>query len=284
MSRSVQPEKHNNRAGSIGIRRLRELVTPRDIAILESLAAHRLLATGQVYELHFWSHASYTSGIRACTRVLTRLEHSRFVRRLDRTIGGMGGGSTANIWAIDVAGDRLLRAALDPEQRTRLRVFEPSRAFLDHTLAVADAHIALLRAARAGVFEILDVQTEPGNWRSYPNELGSTVQVKPDLAVVSASEDYEDHWFLEMDRGTESIPTLIGKCQLYERYRASGIEQANVGIFPHVIWLLPTEHRAELLRMAIAKQAGLDPRLFITITTDQLVALVSAGNELTAPP
>jgi hypothetical protein len=258
----------NNHRGTLGVRRLTVLASARDLAILETVAAHRLVRTRHVYELHFWNHASYASGIRACTGVLARLESHRLIRRLSRPVGGVGGGSSSTVWALDVAGDRLLRHHQGSE-RGRRHNFEPSTYFLAHTLAIADIRVQLEQAARAGAFELLGVACEPNNWRSFPGELGKATSLKPDLALVTAAGDFEDHWFLEVDLGTELTETLIKKSVLYERYRASGREQAVHRVFPRVIWIMNDVARADRLRHLIAAHPELDARLFTVATFDQ---------------
>jgi hypothetical protein len=119
------------------------------------------------------------------------------------------------------------------------------------------------------------VQIEPQCWRSFPGLGGGTVTLKPDMYVVIGSGEYEDHWFIEIDRGTESLPVLIRQCQQYETYRRSGVEQADGGIFPRVLWLVPDEHRAERLRDRIQSARTLDHQLFHVTTTDQLIPTVS---------
>jgi Replication-relaxation len=70
---------------------------------------------------------------------------------------------------------------------------------------------------------------------------------------VTASPDFEDSWFIEVDRGTESLPTLLRKCGRYEEYRRSGIEQRDRQVFPLVLWLLLDERRRHVLGAALDK-------------------------------
>jgi len=61
---------------------------------------------------------------------------------------------------------------------------------------------------------------------------GSRLTLKPDLYVLTAPRtnqqpsEFEDHAYIEVDRATESLPTLIRKCRQYETYRRSG--HANI--------------------------------------------------------
>lgn len=263
----------NNRQGSLGVRRLSHLVNERDLAILGSVRQHRLIQTRHLYELHFWNHATHASGIRACTRVLARLEGHRFIRRLARPVGGHGGGSGSTVWALDVAGDRLLRRTLGELGRTR--IFEPSLLFQAHTLAVADTRVAFEQAARRGDFELLTVQTEPDCWRDHPGQLGAVSTLKPDLYLVTADGDFEDHWFLEIDMGTESPSALRRKLDAYRRYRSSGIEQHQSGVFPRVVWIVPDDRRRAVLAPLIRTD---EHALFAITTPERLLDIITHKN------
>ena len=268
----------NNRLGTMGVAKLKRLITERDQAILSSIQQHKFLTTRQIYDLHFWTHASYTSGIRACTRVLARLRDHQLIYRLERPVGGLGGGSTSYVWGIDAAGDRLLRAE-NGETSKRSRSFEPTTMFLQHTLAIAATRLELESLARAARLELLAVTTEPRNWRPFITRSGSPDILKPDLHAVTAIGAYEDHWFIEVDRGTESLPTLLRKCHLYQRYKLSGIEQDKTGVFPIVLWLIPTQARRDRLDEAITADPKLDHRLFRIADPNELeTALIQSTN------
>jgi len=261
----------NNRLGTKSIHALLSLLTDRDHAILQSIYDHKFLTTKQIYTLHFWNHDSYASGIRACTRVLARLHGHRLLHRLDRPVGGSSGGSTSYVWGLDAAGDRLVRhQAASPPASKRSRTFEPTTYFLAHTLAIADIRVQLEVLAREGHFELLSVQTEPSNWRPFLSRTGAEQILKPDLYVATSSNDYEDHYFLEIDRSTESLPTLIGQCLLYERSRANGTEHERLGVYPLVLWLLPNANRRAALAKAIQTDKRLTSSLFVVLAPEDL--------------
>jgi hypothetical protein len=264
---------NNNKLGTLGVRRLEALLSPRDRAVLQSISDHRFLTTRHIYELHFWDHASYASGIRACTRVLARLGDHKLVQKLERPVGGFGGGSGSTIWALDDAGLRVVKAVEDPDGKRR-KPFNPSVLFLLHTLAVADARVTLERTARSTSLELLEVVTEPHNWRPFVATGGGLMTLKPDLFAATASGEFEDHWFLEIDRGTESLSTLIRKCLTYQRYHDAGIAQDAHGVFPLVVWLIPTPQRRARLEQEIASDRRLSPELFRIIDPDQLTQLI----------
>lgn len=273
----------SNRAGTIGVKRLMNLVSMRDLEILHSVAEFRLLSTEHLCQLHFATHASHVSGHRVCTRVLRRIAEHRLIRPLKQQIGGVHGGSASLIWTLDVAGGRLLRHLGGPDVGTRSRVFEPSTTFARHTLAVADAALELVHAHRRGQIELISIASEPRNWRSFLSGIGTTRTLKPDLHVVTASGDYEDHWFIEVDRATESIPVLVRKAEVYRDYWQTGTEQRKVGVFPKVLWLLPDERRVQRFDEALARNPRLVPQFFVVTTTDRLIAAVRAPTSESKP-
>lgn len=272
---SLHP-RPNNRKGTLGLRRLRTLVTERDLELLRSLREYRLLSTAHLRDLFFSSHRTPSASKMACHRSLTRLSSYRLVRSARRPQGGLGGGGLPSVWTLGPAGERLLRHMEGEDDKPRKHSFDPSHTFFEHTLEISDSVVRLVQASRQGHFELLEIRGEPRNWRSFPGHVGGVRFVKPDLAVVTASGEFEDHWFIEIDRGTESTKTLIRKCHIYTDYQRSGIEQQRNGVYPRVLWLLPTQRRVELLRAAIEKERGLDPALFVVRTTDELVAAVAS--------
>lgn len=262
-----------NRLGTRSVPALRALLTERDEAVLRTVFEHKFLTTKQICTLHFSTHASYGSAIRACTRVLNRLEGHRLLHRLERPVGGRGGGSTSFVWALDAAGDRLMRAEFNKESRGR--TYEPTTLFLVHTLAIVDVRIMFEELARSGQIELLKVLTEPYNWRTSLGRAGTAQIVKPDLYAMTASGDYEDAWFIEVDRGTESMSTLVRKSLIYQRHYESGSEQEALGIFPLVVWLIGSQRRRERLAADIAADTRLNAALFRIIAPDELPALIA---------
>ena len=267
----------NNRLGTMNITTLQSMVTPRDMDILRLIREHRFLTTKQIQRLLFSDHASPGAAIRACVRVLTRLELRALIVKLSRQIGGVHAGSGSYIWGIDDAGDRLLRADSGAKDAKRQRTFDPSPLFLAHTLAVAETHVMLEEAAHREELELVAVTTEPSTWRAFAGRAGTTQTLKPDLHAVTALGDFEDHWFIEIDNGTESLPTVLVKCQTYQRYFESGREQHISGVFPKVVWLMVDARRRSKLLAAIKSDKRLDERLFSAVAPDDFIPLVTGS-------
>jgi hypothetical protein len=242
---------------------LDEHLPERDRRVLELVAAHRYLTTRQLERFVFTTHTSTESAARTARRVLGRLERVQLLAALDRRIGGVRAGSSARIWQLTPAAARLLHA-----DGLSFRRIEPSQRFLRHCLAIADVHLAL-RDLRTGTTTV-HVQTEPDAWRTYLGSGGERRTLEPDLAAVVETEAFEERWFLEVDLGTESMPTLLRKCGQYEHYRASGQEQTIHDSFPLVWWVLTSEQRAQRLSSSIGRSPSLTPALYRITTFGQL--------------
>jgi hypothetical protein len=256
------------RIGHAELQRLATQLSDRDWAIIRFLHQHRYATTSQLRRRFFTAHASPSAATRACVRVLDRLLTQRILTRLERRIGGVRHGSAGFIWCLDVVGDRLTRS----ENGVRRRGHDPSFAFLAHALAITETHVQLHEAARAGAFRLHTVQVETEAWRDYVTPSGATSILKPDLMVTLSGDAYDDHWYLEIDLGTESLPVLLRKARAYEDYRRTGRAQAEHGVFPRVLWVLSTPVRVARLPAAIAAEPRLADRLFTCITTEDLIA------------
>lgn len=267
---------------ALRVQALEPHLTDRDIRILEDLEQHRMLTARQIQRLHLpvrplGSHATVSAATRGTTRILLRLEALGVVTRLDRRIGGLKHGSAATIWQIGGAGERYLRARRGDTDRRRYH--QPNTSFIAHTLAVADIAVTLRERATAKHFELLALDAEPACWRVF-NAASGSVTLKPDLAVVTADERTETHSFVEVDLGTEHAPAIIRKCRLYQQYFQTGIEQAEHGLFPAVVWLTSTPTRATTIRDAIASDPSLDADLFWVVLTEQAITqLAPYGSE-----
>jgi hypothetical protein len=231
------------RIGRVDLQQLGARLSDRDWGILRFVDQHRFATTGQLRRRFFRDHASPSAATRACVRVLDRLLTQRLVTRLERRIGGVRHGSASFVWCLDVVGDRLTRA----EDGVRRRIREPSFPFLLHALAVTEVHVQLHEAASTGALRLTALQVETEAWRSSVTPQGAPSILKPDLMVTVSTDTYDDHWYVEVDLGSESLPVLLRKCAAYADYRRSGRAQAEHGVFPRVLWLLPCTRRLLLM-------------------------------------
>ena len=268
-----------SRVSPAQLARLKETLSDRDRDILSFLAQFRYATTSHLRRRYFTGHTTQNAATRATLRVLDRLLQQRLITRLERRVGGHPHGSAAYIWHLDAAGERLTRKKSAP----RRRYADPAWPFLEHTLQITDTATTLYELAAEGDIEVAELQVEPDAWRSFLTPRGRTAILKPDLFATISSADYDDHWYLEIDRGTESLPVLLQKCRTYAAYKATGRAQAEHGVFPRVLWIVPTQRRAQRLTTAIAADPTLPNRLFSVITPDQLTATVKDPDSTHAP-
>lgn len=271
-------EQPARRIGKVQRARLRADLMERDTQVLASLERHRFLTSHQVQGLHFRGHASPDSAARATRRVLRRLERSGLIRAIDRRRGGIQGGSVISTWYLTDAGYKVLTGTT-----RRYRIGVPTVRFLQHTLAIADAHIAVEAVAR-DLHGYPDIQIEREATRRFAGLGGSTISLRPDLfAAIHAADAngaYEDRWFVEVDCGTESLPTLLRKCEQYEAYYRSGTEQAGGGTFPLVLWIFHGTRAATRLaelRRRVLRSDRLTPELFRYATADTVTQMLIDG-------
>jgi hypothetical protein len=251
-------------------------LSDRDLAVLESVRAHRLLTTEMIRRLHFArAHASLGAASGATMRVLRRLESHGLVVRLMRRIGGVRSGSSGITWQLGATGERLLRTVHGETKRRRY--MEPSPAFIAHTLATAELAVQLHEFTLGAGVELITIETEPSCWRSFVSPHGTHEWLKPDLYAVTASGDYEDHWFLEADRATEHPGVVVAKAKTYQRYAATGAHQAHHGLFPAVTWVVPDIARRAALEAALAADRAVQPELFRVVTIDDFRGLITGG-------
>ena len=102
--------------------------------------------------------------------------------------------------------------------------------------------------------------------------------VRPDLFVAVAAGDFEHHWFVELDMGTETIGRRLTKCAQYEAYYRSGSEQAAHDLFPRVVWAVPNDRLADELQARIHHARRLTRDLFAVATHNELLAMICGGS------
>jgi hypothetical protein len=255
-----------------GLAQLRERLSGRDVAILRQVAELRLMSARQIQAVHFSDaeHHNELAATRARQRVLARLIRERLLLRLTRRIGGVRAGSAGFVVALGPVGQRVL--ALDGSRR---RAYEPTLRFFDHTLAISQLVVDIMAASRRDLFDLLDCQAEPRCWREFSG-LGGRRVLRPDIFLALGVGEYELRWFIEIDRATESLPTVLRKCHLYADYYQSGQEQARSGVFPRVCWVVPDDVRAERVCAAIRRERLLPERLFMVTTSELAVAALSS--------
>ena len=253
------------------------LLSDRDWLILSSVQGFRFLTTRQIARQHFSLGPGPGPIPRNANQALARLRELGLLSNLERRIGGVRAGSGGYVWQVSELGDKALRAHVGQDSHSRVRPYEPSTSFLDHTLAVTEVVITLQEISRDGRVGLSHLELEPECWRHYLGPSGETRALKPDLAVITQSSDFEDHWFIEVDRATEPPNRVVRKCLQYQEYLATGREQTRVGLFPAVVWAVPSERRRDQLIRRLGDEAVINPRLFTVVTTHDVEELIVVG-------
>lgn len=247
-------------------------LSARDRAVLADLARVRLLGAVQIERLHFREGSPLTQA-RRCRHTLRRLTDLGVLHRFDRRIGGVRAGSAGFVYGLSSAGQKLAGVAGGGRRR---RPWEPSAPFMAHVLAVAEVYVTLREAERAGACELLGFDAEPACWRRFLDRSGVVV-LKPDAYAVIGVGEMEDHVFVEVDRGTESLPVIVRKAQQYVSYWRHGDEQERSGVFPRVLFLVPDDTRRAAIEQRLRQQLDADSRrLFqVALAAETTTALIN---------
>jgi hypothetical protein len=253
-------------------------LSERDWQILLTVRSFRFLTTRQLARQHFGARGPTCSIPRQVNHALGRLRDLGLLTNLERRIGGVRSGSSGHIWQITNSGNRLL-AERHHEAAQRVRPSEPGASFLEHTLAIAETVICLQEASTGKDVNLTRFELEPECWRNYLARGGSTRTLKPDLGAVTRTPKFEDVWFFEVDRDTETPARVVRKCLQYQEYRDTGAEQRVLGIFPAVVWVVPNRKRRETLRTRLSAEQNLDRDLFVVIQPDEIGDLICLGAE-----
>lgn len=253
---------------------LRAQLEPRHLAVLASLYRLRVLTTAQVQRLHVVDGAP-SSRLRRTQNLLKRLHGLGLVVRLSRVIGGVRAGSSGYVHSLTGLGQGVLEVD-GPSGGRRRRAWETTSPFQDHMLAVAELYVRLREVEGLGTAELLTFDTEPRAWRHFTGSGGELVVLKPDAFVVIGFSTVERRAFIEVDRATESLPTIERKSARYVAYWRSATEQQRHGVFPQVVWLAPDERRRAGIEQALGRVAVEASKLFtVALTGDGPTLLMS---------
>ena len=254
-------------------------IHPMQARLLALVAAHRFATTTQLARLTAPEYASSASALRQTQRHLASLAQQRLLTSLERRVGGWQGGSAVTIWAATTRGQRLVAAenGEGEEVPRRQRPREVSTTFLDHLLAITEVRTSIEEAVRQEADTEAMVALEPDCWRTALSPSGQVQVLRPDLAVTITSPAYEDRYLMEVDRATENPGRVIATCWRYQEHQATTSQASDGGVFPLVVWLVPTDRRRHRLERAIAHSTGLLRDLFRVIRLDQLPTLIHGG-------
>lgn len=248
--------------------RLRERLSDRDLDMLRDLARLRLVTGKQLRRLHF-AVGDLTTQARKARSAIGRLAELDLIVRLSRRVGGMRAGSEGFVIGLSGWGHAVLALDSAAEPRRRRRVIETKPAYQSHVLAVSELYVQLVEASRLGLAELIDFTGEPEAWRRFGGIGGQAVVLKPDAFVRLGIGEFEVLAFIEQDMDTESLPTIVRKCEVYIAHWRSGLEQRQLGAYPKVWWLVPSVRRHDAIRRVLKRLPGEAHALFeVCLTTE----------------
>lgn len=228
-----------------------EQLDQRALDVLGMVAKTRLGTGEQIRQVVF---ADVPSADRQARRTLAHMVDIGVLDRLDRQVGGRRAGSTGYIFALGLAGQRLVGSRGPAGGRRIERAWTPSAPYLRHMLRVTDLFVALTAANRRGDIELLEFVGEPACWRGFVGPAGDHVRLKPDAFVRLAKGEDEHLAFVEVDLATESPRALDRKLDRYTQYVRTGGERERWGVLPAVVWLVPDDRRMEVVADAFGRQ------------------------------
>jgi hypothetical protein len=275
------PSSLDRRVSQARLIQLSEQLSRRDRDIIETVGQFRLLQAAQIRRLFFSEITSEAGRARVCRRSLQQLTEHQLLHRLDRRVGGTRAGSSGHVYALSPAARRLLAHWSGAGTASDRGAHEPGTPYAAHTLAIAELYTALVEADRDGQLELLGFETEPA--RTFPAGFAGTVTLKPDALVRVGAGAWEHVSFCEIDLGTEGRGTLSRKFRAYTDYHRGGREQARHGVFPRVVVIAPTEHRARYLDDLLANLPSVARQLFATATTETAIATLTGTDAKPEP-
>lgn len=250
----------------------------RDRAILLDLARVRVLTGAQATRLHF-SDLSPQTRERIRRRVFSRLISLGFIEPLERRIGGVRAGSSGLIYSLSAGGQRVLpfimaSFGMNPPNRPR-KPWTPGLAFLSHTLDISELYVQLVEVHRSGQLALTQYLTEAAAW--FSGAIGGTL--KPDAYLAIQSQTARDYWAVEVDRATESLPTLRRKLMAYVDFAHMG-QQGHDGVMPRVLVTVPHTRRLEAVQGLIQGLPAPAGQLFLVVPFEGAVlALIGVLKE-----
>ena len=215
------------------------ILQPRDLLLLRALSELRILTRDQTAAL---------SGFHSTTRVNVRLSKLRHARLIQRYFVAGATGSRCSVYALTRRGAQTVQLPFQPLKWSADSVVL-GNAFAAHQLALNDVRIAM---SESGQMLAL--------WKTLDEPISPAAKLVPDALIERKIDDMWRSMFLEVDLGTETLPTWTMKTRHYLHFATGGdyrkiIQADRFG----VLVATDSEARLRLLRTHIAK---LTPKLF----------------------
>jgi hypothetical protein len=227
----------------------------RDKAIIRAVYDYRVLRQDQLETLFERSSS-------VMQRVLVRLYDHGFLERKFLAILGL---HSPALYVLDKKGAELLRTEFGLDEL----VWYPSSKdlkleFLEHTTAINDFRIAMTLATGAAGYELLKWVGETELKADYdrvnvrtPSGKMQSVSLIPDSYFVLKMTNGFAHFFLEVDRGTETTGRFKTKVMAYTAYYQSGLYERRYGSKSmRVVTVTSGIRRLESLKAATEQVGG----------------------------
>lgn len=270
---------HPDRAGAARRRRpphhawLADRLSDRDWQIIEIVNRLRLVTGQQLERLYFQSLSGHAREV-VRGRVLRRLVRWHVLAVSPRRIGGAARGSAGAAFALGSAGAHLY-AERQATHAARQRVRHPglpTERTVRHTLAVSELYVSLVEQAPLHGASVVSFAAEPACW--WPSGVGG--YVKPDVYTLLALGTVRDHWWVEVDLATESLPTLKRKLGVYLDFVQRG-QLGPHGVVPRVLVSTVSSERRDAVKTIVAHLPAPASGLFRVATQSEAVDTMLAG-------
>jgi hypothetical protein len=207
----------------------------------------------QIQRLHFRRDGKVASAQAVCRRLL-KLTVREY---LDRIRLPVTGGSGPYVYFLGVAGVAVMtKGGAQTRGRSSRRRQIESVATIMHGLEIVDFYIALMEALESGGGRIVAWAGEP-EARYQFDAHGRRVLLTPDAYCLWAYGVEEGSFFLEWDRGTESMMRLTQKLERYHAYyrqQAYREHLAESGLRPRVLIVVPDVRREKKVVVWMARR------------------------------
>jgi hypothetical protein len=248
-------------------------LTDRDKWIVYTVHQYRVLRQDQLERL-------FNRSSSVMQRVMVRLYDHGFLERKFLPILGW---NSPTLYVLDRKGAELLRTEFGLEDLVWYNSSKDLKMeFLEHTTSINDVRIALTKAAEAAGYDLRKWVTETelkGNYDRVKVRIASgglqSVSLIPDSYIVLKVPQGYAHFFLELDRGTETIGRFKSKILAYTAYYQSGAyERRYNSKSMRVLTVTSSVKRLENLKKA-TEEAGGKRRFWFaiqnTISTDSIL-------------
>ena len=256
---------------------IRSDLKPVQMAILQDVARLNVASGRQLRRLHY---PATSNGRRMARLDLLVLINLRVLARLNRRIGGERSGSEGFVYALDVAGQRLTTTGSSGNRHP----WTPGSHHLQHALAVSELYVRLREATSNGAVHLEQFDAEPHSWRFYRGPGGASSVLKPDAYAVTGSADYDDSWFIEMDRSTEPMTVdHLPRLAATSAIGSQGANRAERASFQPCFGSCPDDSRQSAMTITLAKLPPEYWHLFRVITHEAAAEAICSGQLINTP-